>query len=145
MKNVLTMLMVENAETKKFCRHQLERHDMIGREWISKQLPAFLSMYFKGTEIEYVLQAVEGVDDAKGMIAGEQRFDCIVFPADYKDELLELILDRQPQAKIMIVHDRKLSGSKDESGYWIGDLLTLLTWTNYQEFERLMLLGNLGR
>ena len=105
---------------------------------VKKLLEDCLTSVFRETGgIKFEVIYVDNSQEATKKINESDRLDIIVVPAEYQHELLDSIIRFHPVAKVILVHDRRLN-MEQESSYWIGDILTLLTWTNYHDFEQLM-------
>lgn len=113
-------------------------------EWIKNNMKDFFSMCFeKGRKNNFFVVSTEGLKNAKSAIGSGGDFDFIVIPAAYQSQLLDLINNQIPETKIVIVCDRELKHDPNAEGsYWLGKILTLIAWTGFLEFERLMKIEN---
>ena len=138
MNGKIKIMLIREGDKKPLKHEQLVEEGLVACGFLKNELPNFFDMYFsKSRDWIYEVIYVDNSQEATKKINESDRLDIIVVPAEYQHELLDSIIRFHPVAKVILVHDRRLN-MEQESSYWIGDILTLLTWTNYQDFEQLM-------
>lgn len=106
--------------------------------WYNRDLPSFFQMHFDVKDVSnHELTTVVGLEGAARELSGNEEYDLVVIPSNYQSSLLELVDIHHAGIKIILVNERDRS-TQNEGNYWIERTLTMLTWTNFDEFQEVM-------
>ncbi len=106
--------------------------------WHTKILPRFFWSYFdKHLKWAHQMTIARDEEEAARLLSVGAYYDFVVFVQEQMEALIDLIDIYQPSAISVIVHQREFKVEAMEN-YWFNNVLRLLDWTDYLEFEQLL-------